>query len=128
MRRLAAAGVSCLLVLSLAAPAVAAPPDLVDCRSNPDALAPAIAAASPGATIVIRGTCVGNFVVDKDLVLEGVGGNPGLDGQGSGTVLLIMYPGFDVPAVNVTVDVSRLAITGGDTGIAAHEFTTVSLA
>ena len=128
MRRLSGVAVSCcLLLLVSAAPAVAAHQNQVDCKRDPGALAPAITAANPGAMLVIVGTCVGNFVIDKDLTLDGHGGNARLDARGSGTVLLILYPGFAPPAVNLTVGITGLTIAGGDAGIGIGEFTEVTL-
>lgn len=106
----------CLVLVALAVPPVAlgTTGQTVDCRSGGD-LQAAIGAAAPGATIFIRGTCVGNFVIDKDLTLQGSGRRPRLDAQGSGTVLTIPAAGRSTGAA---VLVSDLVITGGNpTGI-----------
>lgn len=113
MRRfLGAIPAGCLLIAALAAPSVAlgATTQTVDCRSGAD-LQAAIDAAPSGATLVIRGTCVGNFIIDKDLTLEGRGHHPRLTAHGSGTVLTI-------PAANratgATVRICHLEISGGN--------------
>jgi hypothetical protein len=63
-----------LMLSAVAAPIAAAKSTLrVDCTSDPAALAPAIVAASAGATLLITGTCEGRFVIDKDLTLKGTG-------------------------------------------------------
>src|SRR5438093_682002 len=87
-RALTATLVAVLLVLvgSFGTPAAAAP-ILVDCGSGGD-LAAALAAAPPGATIVVQGTCVGNFTLAKDVTLRGQSGAT-LDGNGSGTTLAV---------------------------------------
>ena len=75
MRRTFGVLVGCCLLLSLlAAPAAAARTagTLVDCRAGAD-LQAAITAATPGDTLLVRGTCTGNFIAYKDLVFEGVG-------------------------------------------------------
>ena len=103
-----------LVLVAFAAPPVAfgTTGDHVDCRSGGD-LQAAIGAAAPGATLVIRGTCVGTFVVDKDLTLQGRGHRPTLDAGGAGTVLTI-------PAANrstgALVRIADLDITGGSPG------------
>ncbi|MET7616113.1 hypothetical protein [Streptomyces sp. NPDC005408] len=48
----------------------------------------AINAAAPGATIVVGGTCVGNFTVNKSLNLVGFGGAT-LNGNAAGTTLTV---------------------------------------
>jgi hypothetical protein len=84
------------LAAALVAPAaVAAPP----CHTKnvgtdteykgPSSLADAIADASAGDTVRVWGTCHGNFVIAKDLTLQGKGGTPTLDGDQAGRVLRI---------------------------------------
>ncbi|MFF3690102.1 hypothetical protein [Streptomyces sp. NPDC002187] len=82
----------------------AAAQTLVNCTSQN--LQTAIDNAAPGATLVIRGTCYGNFRVGKSLSLVGVGGAV-LDGNHEGTVLTVRG------SRNVQVDVSRLGIAHG---------------
>ena len=60
----------------------------VDCTANAGALATALASASDGDTLRIRGTCVGTFEISHSLTLKGVGAAT-LDGQSAGTVLTI---------------------------------------
>jgi hypothetical protein len=83
--------------------------------ANPSALGPAIAAAAPGDTVVVSGTCRGSFTIDKDLTLRGTGRNPALDARGAGRVLglnldtngsrIVGYPW-------ITVRLEGLTITG----------------
>lgn len=63
-----------------------------------------IVAADVGATLQVRGTCVGNFVIDKTLTLEGPASRATLDGNGTGTTLRI-----DSGIVRLV----RLIVTGG---------------
>jgi predicted outer membrane repeat protein len=99
----------CLLVSVAAGPVAAGSATLVDCGNGGD-LQAAIDAASPGLTLTITGTCVGNFIIDKDLTLIGRTPNATLDGGGSGTTLRI-------PRLEITVAVEDLRITGGRTGL-----------
>ncbi len=59
---------------------------IVDCAADPAALQPAIDVAPTGDTLEVTGTCVGNFVISRDLTLQGSGT---LDGGGTGTVLTV---------------------------------------
>jgi predicted outer membrane repeat protein len=110
-RHLGAALVGSLLLAALAAPPVAlgVTTNYVDCGSGA-VLQAAIDAAPPGGTLVIHGTCVGNFIIDKDLALKGRP-KARLDAHGSGTVLTI-------PAANratgATVSISDIGIHGGN--------------
>jgi predicted outer membrane repeat protein len=117
MRRyLGAASIGCLLLASLAAPAVAfgATTVNVNCRLGAD-LQAAIDAAPSGAVLVIRGRCVGNFVIDKDLTLKGSRPRAVLDAQGSGTALTIPAANRSVGAM---VRLTDIGIRGGNpTGI-----------
>ncbi|MCX5147726.1 MULTISPECIES: hypothetical protein [unclassified Streptomyces] len=69
-------------------PAAAAQVTTVSCSANPNALQPAITAASPGDTLLVRGTCTGPFTIDKDLTLRGVGGAV-LDGNQAGSTVTV---------------------------------------
>jgi hypothetical protein len=76
--------------------------------------------AAPGSTIIIIGTCTGNFTVSKNLTIlgqqNGLGSPPTLDGTGfSGTVLT-------VPA-GVNANVTSLVITNGSNGGIANSGT-----
>jgi predicted outer membrane repeat protein len=76
----------------------------------PNPLGTAIAEADPGNTLKVIGTCHGNFVINKDLTLEG---RPSaehadtLDGDLSGAVLSVPF------GVTANLTVSDLTITGG---------------
>jgi predicted outer membrane repeat protein len=72
-------------------------------------LAVAVAAASPGDALRVKGTCVGSTTIDKDLTVTGKS-NPGLgaatlDGEHAGRVLTIVG--------GVTVMLDGLLITNG---------------
>jgi hypothetical protein len=73
------------------------------------ALATAISAAASGDTVSVWGTCVGNFVVAKQLTLQGKGNSATVDGNQSGRVL-------DITAGTATI--RDLVITNGRTGSA----------
>jgi nitrous oxidase accessory protein NosD len=104
-RRVAVAGAGALLAAALLAgpsTATAASSVKVDCSSA--SLQAAIADAAPGTKLIVTGTCVGHFAIDKDLSLLGQDGAV-LDAQGAGATLQV-DPG-------TTVSVSNLTITGG---------------
>ncbi|WP_327126348.1 hypothetical protein [Streptomyces sp. NBC_01727] len=69
-------------------PAAAAQEVVVSCNADPNALQPAITAASPGDTLLVRGTCSGPFTIGKDLTLRGVGGAV-LDGNQAGSTVTV---------------------------------------
>jgi hypothetical protein len=71
-------------------------------------LQPSIVAAAPGSTLLIKGTCYGNFTVDKKLTLKG-DPTATLDGNGADTTLVVSS--LD------PVHLSQLVITGGTAGI-----------
>jgi hypothetical protein len=69
------------LALSGAAPAAASPPGItVSCPA--DNLQDAINSAAPGSTLLVSGTCTGNFYINEDLTLSGPAT---LDGGGVAT-------------------------------------------
>ena len=72
-----------------------------------------VTVAIPGDTILVRGICVGNYAIDRDLTVAGRGT---LDGGGNGTVLTV--------GAGVHVIIRRLLITNGNGefggGIANH--------
>lgn len=71
MRKTVAAAILALTMLGLAAVPASGAPIAVDCSSDPGALQPAIDAASPGRTLLISGTYVGDVSVPKNLTLKG---------------------------------------------------------
>lgn len=96
-----------LLYVLLCAPAphaALAARTAVDCGADRSALGAAVAAASAGDVLTIRGTCDGTYVVDKPLSLVGAAGAT-LDGDGAGPVVTI------APDVEATLE--NLTITGG---------------
>lgn len=107
--------------LAVAAPAAAVHGTEVNCNNNPNALQPAITAASPGDTLRVRGTCTGNFTIDKDLTLIGIR-HAVLDGTQTGTTVTVTS-GARVRLTNLTITNGR-AIDGG--GI-LNQFSTVTL-
>ncbi|MEU0375130.1 hypothetical protein ABZ070_34105 [Streptomyces sp. NPDC006283] len=86
----------------LAGASPAAAQTLVNCPTQN--LQTAINAAAPGSTLVIRGTCVGNFTVAKNLRLVGFG-TAVLDGNGAGTTLTVNGPS--------TVQINSLTLVDG---------------
>ncbi|MCC5479874.1 hypothetical protein [Streptomyces barringtoniae] len=85
-------------------PVAVAQPTMVDCDANPGALQPALIAAAPGATLRVRGTCIGNFTLAKTVTLVGLR-NAVLDGNHAGTTV-------DVRA-GVQATLRNLVITDG---------------
>src|SRR4051794_27875900 len=65
----------------------------------------AVTAATPGDTLKVKGTCIGNTSIDRDITLEGAG-NPTLDGNAQGRVLTI---------AGGTTTIRHLTITNGKT-------------
>jgi hypothetical protein len=57
-------------VVGGAVPASATTPTTVNCNAGGN-LSTAIAAAAPGSTLAVSGTCTGNFYIDKSLTLAG---------------------------------------------------------
>ena len=85
-----------------AVPASATTPTVVNCNAGGN-LQNAITAAASGSTIVVHGTCTGNFTVGENLTL-----------QGSGT---LSGTGFYGPVLTInsgTVSVNNLTIKNGD--------------
>lgn len=94
-------------LFTLGASAAGSAATTVDCAAGAN-LQTAIDNAAPGDTLRIRGTCFGNFFVNKNLTVEGAGGSPTLDGSGAGTVLTVQG--------GTIVQVVGLTITGGKVG------------
>jgi fibronectin-binding autotransporter adhesin len=88
-------------VVALGSPALAA---IINANCSTTNLQAKIDSASPGSTLLIKGTCIGNFTVNKNLTLKG---NPSatLDGNDAGSTLTI-------PSSR-TVQLFALTISGG---------------
>jgi hypothetical protein len=84
---------------------------VVDCNDNAQALQPAIASAAPGTTVRVKGTCRGNFTIDKDLTLIGVR-RAVLDGLRAGTTLAVAAPAR-VRLTNMTITDGNGTFAGG---------------
>jgi Bacterial Ig-like domain (group 3) len=67
----------------------------------------AINAANPGDTLDVTGHCTGNFIVNKDLTLQGEG-SAVLDGGGTGTTIDIGSGNVSLHALTVTGGVSTV--------------------
>jgi hypothetical protein len=107
MRRVVGIAGACILLMSLlATPAAASTTTLVNCGAGAD-LQAAINAASPGDTLLIRGTCVGNFTVAKDLNFKGQKARPTIAGAPASTA-----PVLDLGPV-LAITITGLTITGG---------------
>ena len=107
-RSFALAVVSVLAVGLLLVPVASAASGVVDCRAGAS-LQAAIDAAADGSTLVIKGTCVGSFLIaDKNLTLLGTG-KAVLDGGNAGRVLYVS--GW--VSGDVTVLVANMAIRNG---------------
>src|SRR6185369_583537 len=93
-----------LLAMLVLAPAASAAPVVVNCDAGAN-LQTAIDGSPTGSTLLVRGTCVGSFLIaDKNLALMGIG-NATLDGDHVGRVLYISgwTSGADVRVANVTI-------------------------
>ncbi|MER6919829.1 hypothetical protein ABT314_12545 [Streptomyces spiralis] len=84
-----------------AVPAQAAPVTLVRCPAQN--LQTAIDSVPAGSTLLVSGTCTGNFTIDKNLSLVGLGAT--LDGNRTGTVVTV--------AAGVRAQLTNLRITNG---------------
>ena len=94
-------------------------------NTHADPLGTAIAEAAAGDTLQVIGTCRGNFVVDKNLTLQGRAADSQVDrleGNGSGTVLTV-----GGGATLVAVEIRHLAIGNGETGIVRRYPTDLTL-
>ncbi|MEU6093097.1 hypothetical protein ABZ865_41405 [Streptomyces sp. NPDC047085] len=91
------AGAGCLLG---AVPATAVQTTEVHCPA--DDLQQKINDAAPGSTLQVSGTCVGNFIINKNLNLIGVR-NAVLDGGGTGAPVTVDYGGFHVQLTTLTI-------------------------
>jgi hypothetical protein len=83
----------------------------INVNCPPDNLQTALDNAQPGDTILITGTCTGNFLVRNDKVRVFIDGNNfagTIDGGGSGTTLDIR---------GKAISVTKLTVTGGSNGI-----------
>src|SRR5207302_795284 len=74
-----------------------------------DDLQAAIDSAPAGATIRVTGTCIGNFVIAKDLSLVGAGAGATLDGNDTGRVVYIP----DGTSATTTIVLEKLTFTNG---------------
>ncbi len=84
-------------------PASATPTTVVNCNTGGN-LQNAINAAAPGSTLIVHGTCTGNFAISQNLTL-----------QGSGTLSGTGYAGEPVLAITSgTVSLDNLTIKNGD--------------
>lgn len=99
-------------------PAVAAPhhrhPDdqnVVDCRERPSALRTAIASATAGDKLLVKGTCIGPFTIDKNLTLSGVR-HAVLDGNYAGSTVTVTA-GSRVRLSNLTITHGSASASGG---------------
>src|SRR4029077_14086413 len=98
----------CVVAVALAVGAGPAAAALATVHCPPyggDSLHAKISAGTPGDTLLIRGTCTGNFTVSKNLTLQGASTAATLDGGGAGTTLTI--------SSGAIVTVRALTITGG---------------
>jgi fibronectin-binding autotransporter adhesin len=77
---------------------------IVNCSSNPNALTSALAQASDGDTLAIRGTCTGTFEIAHSLTIKGLG-TAALDGQSAGTVVTVDS--------GLAVELKNLSVRGG---------------
>jgi hypothetical protein len=112
-----AAGILAILVPT----AVGGPPSCAvsNARNHKgyNSLQAAVDAAKAGDTLEVKGTCVGNTSVEKNVTLKGVTNNafpgtPTLDGGGTGTVLHV---------TNGTTTVDGLKITNGEASVESVE-------
>lgn len=97
----AACGISLIAAASRAQAATVA----VDCTGDPGALTAGLSASQPGDQLLLKGRCVGSFVVQHDLTLRGLAGAVLDGGSNLGPVLRV--------AAGASVEADNLVITGG---------------
>jgi hypothetical protein len=100
-----------LAALGLTAPARAATL-AADCTNPAVNLQSVIDSAAPADTIVVLGTCIGQFTIIRSLTLAGGFGGT-LDGNGTGTALTVNVAAPDVVTVNSLGITNGSAPTGG---------------
>lgn len=107
-----ALGVAAISVALFAPAAAGSPPTcaITNDHTSYGSLQQAVDAAGPGDTLEVKGTCVGNTLIDQDVTLKGVSnrafGTPTLDGGAQGRVLTIN---------SGTTTIRNLKITNGQT-------------
>ncbi|WP_265568259.1 hypothetical protein [Streptomyces hygroscopicus] len=84
---------------------------VVNCNHNPNALTSALISPQPGETLVIKGVCFGNFVINTNLTLIGLK-DAVLDGHDTGTTVTI-NGAFRVELKNLTITHGSSSSNGG---------------
>jgi hypothetical protein len=102
IRGLVGAAIGSLAIAAVGVPVVMASPPVVNCATA--SLKDALASAPVGSTVRVKGTCTGQFRIDRNLTLAGAP-TATLDGAGGGSTLTVF--GFNA------VKLSNLTITGG---------------
>ncbi|MER6736507.1 hypothetical protein [Streptomyces puniciscabiei] len=105
-----------------AVPAQAA--QVIRVRCPTDNLQTAIDSAPPGSTLLVFGTCTGNFTISKNLTLIGYGAT--LDGNNSGPVVTVT-PGVQAQLTTLTITHGRGPGVGFGGGGIQNLFGTVTL-
>ena len=108
------------MLVALAPSAVAGPPSCAVANTRTDkgygVLQEAVTAAKAGDKLEVKGTCIGNTLVDRDITLRGVAnkafpGVPTLDGNRQGRVLTIN--GGTTTILNLTITNGQTSGSGG---------------
>ena len=104
MRKALAAIILTVTMIGVAAVPASASSTAVDCSSDPGALQPAIDAARSGSQLALIGTCVGNFVIAKNLTLRS---SPGT----SAALSTLALPGATLTVTAGVVVLKNLVVT-----------------
>ena len=84
-----------------------------------DDLQAKITSAAPGDTLLIKGTCTGNFTATKDVTLQGAWPGATLNGGGAGATLTVPGPKVTIRSLTITGGLSKIGagvtIQGGAT-------------
>lgn len=102
----------------------------VDGAQSHTSLQPAIAAATPGDRLEVRGTCRASATVDRDLVVKGrwtrAWGRARLEGRRDGRFVMTIEPGVAFVLRSMTVFGNRADRDGTGGGLLNHGITTLN--
>ena len=109
-----------VLVAMVAAGPAGAAVTAVNCAPfGADDLQTKMSAAAPGDTLLIRGTCTGNFTAAEDVTLQGASWGATLNGGGAGATLTVPGPKVTIRGLTLTGGLAKIGagitIQGGAT-------------
>ena len=126
IRSLVLAGLVSMVVALGPVDVVASETIEVDCSSGDD-LGAAIEAAPSAASILIRGTCHGPILVDREIILSAVDEGAMIHSVGAGATLAVVSTADERGSRTPLVEVRGLTISGGDPAVHVDEGASLSL-